>query len=56
MKQVPCFIIILAPFHFTEIHLPGTMNYRIVPGALFGFTVIKGITVFFHRVVLTLNK
>lgn len=56
MKQIPSFIIILVPFHFSEVHFRGPKNYRIMLEGLFGFTVIKEMTVFFHRVVVTLNN
>jgi len=56
MQQISSFIIVLVPLHFSEGHLLRLTNYRVMPGVLCGFTVIKEMMVFFHRVVLTLNK
>lgn len=50
------FIVVLVLFNFLEVHLLGPMHYTIMLGALFGFTVIKEITVFFHGVVSALNR
>lgn len=55
MEQILSFIIILLPFHFSEVHLLGPMNYRIMSGVLFGSTDIKEIMVFFHMVLVTIN-
>lgn len=55
MEQTLCFIIILLSFHFSEVHLLGPMNHRIMSGVLFGSTVIKEMVVFFHMVVVTVN-